>query len=325
MIVALAYSYPDQERASDLLAWIRSLGPYPNHILVLGLEKKVTLSPVADCMGCFADVIEFSFVDNVEHYPESKNLAFQQSVLYIQQVASPDAVTFLYLEVDAVPLVKGWLDAIQADVIAGQRRFCGALVPAVPTHRTPAHMSAVGVYPVDMIGNGAGEAMIATEQPFPAAIASVTTGKMTVSKLFCDDWEGKGVPKGCVLYHPDREGTVLEALREGSEVAERTSEHPHSVAEASPDLGLSSEDHAGSNPAPSVDSISFPGSTDPMPLIEVVHNYSGKAFIGGAPWEDRLQSEETIKFLANELKKYCTKPAYTGYVRKVLRAIKVAK
>ncbi len=308
MIVALAYSSGEQDRVAKLLSYILSLNQYNTHTLILGVEKRVTRRFFAECLPFFGEVIEFDFVDQAEHAPESKNLAFQQSALYIQ-ATFPNEKRFLYLESDAVPLSTTWLDDIEGEAAATKKPFVGPLVAAVPTHRIPQHMGAVAVYPVDMIGFGAGDAMIAAEQPWPAAIAGVASRTMEVSRLIADDWEGKGIPEGCALYHPDREGKILESLWKGREVAQPTAaEAPGGLpgpAEASSVINLSSEGRAGSNPAPSIPFAFDLGKTH------------------AEPWEDRLQSEETIKFLAKELKKYCTKPAYIAYVRAVLKKARV--
>ncbi len=301
MIVALAYSYPEQERVEKLLGWSRAMDDYSNHSLVLGVEKRATKRFMAEALSIFGDVVEFDFVDNMEHFPESKNLAFQQSALFVAQYA-PDAKHFLYLESDAVPTTLGWLTAIEGEVRASGKLFVGPLVPAVPTHRSPAHMGSVAVYPVNMIGAGAGEAMIATELPWAAAIAPAVLPRLHQSKLIQDDWEGQGPADGIVLYHPDRDGKILEQLWKGGGVAKPTAAaEDEPAAEASSEVNyLSSEDRAGSNPAPS----------NPVPAED-------------DPWENRLESEEQIKHLVSELKKFCTKPAFTSYVRKVLKVQRV--
>jgi hypothetical protein len=309
MIVALAYSYAEQDQVGKLLDWICSQGSYPNHTLVLGVEKRVTERFIANTMASFADVVEFDFVDHMEHFPESKNLAFQQCALWIQSFI-PEAKRFLYIESDAVPLNSSWLDRIEAEMKAGGKAFVGPLVPAVPTHRSPAHMGTVAVYPVDMVKAGAGEAMIATEQPFPAAIAGVTTRGMMVSKLIVEDWEGTGIPPGCLLYHPDRGGKLLAKLRKGREVAELTPPalSDDSAGEASSDVFPFSEEPGGSNPPPS-----DPYYVDPDPNP----NQRGRRLpiIAEKLWDDRLAAEERIKEIVAELKTYCTRPAYTHYVR----------
>jgi hypothetical protein len=302
MIVALAYNVAEQEQAARLAAWMRALAKginYP-HTLVIATEKRATNRFFADMLPFFEEVFEFDYVDHMEHYPESKNLAFQQCALYIASRFLDRH--WLYIEPDVVPTRATWLDEIAAKATARGKPFLGCRVPASPTHRTPVHMAAIGVYPVNMIAAGAGDAMTAHEHPWPAVIAKVALASMTETGLICHDIDGAGVPPGCALYHPDRDGKILESLSgaqwKGREVAQPTpAAVDEPVVEASPDFGLNlsaeDEDHAGSNPAPS------------------------------SPWKDRLESEERVKALVAELKTYCTKPAYSRYVRNVIKTAKL--
>lgn len=346
MIVALAYNYAEQEQAGRLAAWIAKLGPCP-HTLVIATDKRVTRKFFAEMLAVFENVEEFEFTDRTDHYPESKNLAFQQCALFVADRFATER-HWLYLEPDVVPTRAGWLDEIEVAAKAGKKPFLGCLVPASLTHRTPAHMAAPGVYPINMISAGAGFAMNAHEYPFPAVIATVTTSSMIDSPLIRHAMESGGeMPDGCALYHPDRDGKILESLSgKGSEVAERTppvetgDDAGEAESEEAPLIlsGAEPETLAGSNPAPSnppytPDQIRDMINSQPQPEFQPrkpLVDEEGRILPGlgkthPEPWENRLQSEEHIKFLAAELKKYCTRPAYSAHVRNVLKQYKVSK
>lgn len=372
MIIALSYDYSEQDQAARLAARIRELGHCEAHTLVLACERSVTKRFFSDLLATFEDVLEFDFTDRVNHYPESKNLKFQQCALFVRSKFKQEK-HWLYLEADVVPIRETWADEIAAEAATSSQPFIGPVIAANSTHRTPAHMGAVAVYPVDMISAGAGMAMNASELPWPAVIARATTSAMLESKLICHDWEGKGVPDGCALYHPDRDGKILESL--SGRVESRHSDSPdksgerskgglmasaHSLVQPNNESGSSAppaqnrkgEEEAvlvtspsaepanlsagaGSNPAPSTiispDEMAAMLNSQPEPELRPrppIVDAEG-CFVAGLgkthpePWEDRLGSEQHIKFLARELKSYCTRPAYSAYVRKVLRAEKV--
>lgn len=336
MIIALAYDYSEQDQVARLAARIRELGHCEAHTLVLACERSVTKRFSSDLLATFEEVLEFDFTDLVNHYPESKNLKFQQCALFIRSKFKQEK-HWLYLEADVVPARATWADEIAAEAASSRQPFIGPIIAANSTHRTPSHMGAVAVYPVDMITAGAGMAMNASELPWPAVIARATTSAMLESKLICHDWEGKGVPDGCALYHPDRDGKILESLSvpvladgsgfvpyaEARESTSRCPAVPEIVAERD---SRGAQDRKGEEEAvlvtsPSAESanLSAGAGSNPAPssLVPRLELHIPK------PWEDRLFSEERIKWLVSELKIHCTRPAYSAYVRKVLRSEKV--
>lgn len=311
MIVALAYAQASQKQAEALLEWIAGLGHYPTHTLVLASETLVhltlpTLSPF------FGRIERFGYTDHMDHFPESSNLAFQQCALYVATMF-PTESRWLYLEPDCVPTRASWLDDIEKEAQESGKPFVGPRVAASPTQRTPEHMAGVAVYPVNLIGNGAGEAMIAQEQPWPAAIAKAVLPKMAVSKLICHDWEQNGLDPSFALYHPDRTGAILQTLSGGCE-------RPGAAGSVMVDT----REAGATDPCPPSKCGSTPPAqnfvmgevTDGQGLPDILGGIAGTMF--SKPWENRLETEERIKWLVGELKSHCTRPAYTSYIRSVL-------
>lgn len=300
MIVALSYDHASQDQTRRLVDWLARIGKYRQHTLILAVESRVTLDVTADLMPLFGDVEQFEYSDPYEHFPESKNLAFQQCAGVIAAKYLGKFPRWLYLEPDAVPTRGTFIDEIQTESTLTDLPFCGCLVPANNRFATPAHMASVGVYPVDMVKAGAGAALNAHETPFQAEIADVVlNGRLFQSQIICHDLDGTairtGAATGCALYHPDRDGRYLAKMMAPETV--------YGTAEGSEDaLAVIAANPTQARPAPPP-----PG---PFSTFEPT----------AEPWKNRVASEQHIKDLVEELKRFCTDPPHKAFIRAVLQA-----
>lgn len=299
MIVALAYDHASQDQTRRLVDWLARIGKYRQHTLILAVESRVTLDVTADLMPLFGDVEQFEYTDPYEHFPESKNLAFQQCAAVIASKYLGIFPRWLYLEPDAVPTRGTFIDEIQTDSTLTDFPFYGCLVAASSRFGTPAHMASVGVYPVDMVKAGAGAALNAHETPFQAEIADAVLSKLSPSQLICHDLDGTavrtGAATGCALYHPDRDGRYLARM-----IAPETVYGAAEAADQAPVVAPATGQEQSGGPPPPYIAYAF------EPMAE--------------PWKNRIASEQRIKELVEELKRFCTSPPYTAYVRAVLQA-----
>lgn len=218
MRCAIGYYQGDLDQAQRLATWMKRLGPYTNHTLVVARDISTDQRPFHD-IG-FEHVEEIIIADDIwNKWPESCNNAFQHIARHIQ--FHPDPTPWLWLEPDVVPLRTGWLDAIEAEYKACGKPFLGDYV-SVPN--IPDHMSGVAVYPADMVRN-AGLALITSELAWDMAAISQTLPKMAKSSLIMHAWkhprfENKeqiwreifAFKPMCVLFHADKSGSLIELL-----------------------------------------------------------------------------------------------------------------
>ncbi len=184
MIAALTYDAGSAERAQRLVHWIMALQSWPYHFL---LCHEVKAPQIEVPIGTHIT----TYVDNVQHHPESKNLAFQAVAVYI---ASEMKESFLYMESDCVPTNTDWFPRIQTAYEACGKPYMGPIVEESKQYGTPRHMAAIAVYPWALIQLGGGEALIANEEPFPSAMAR---GRRCCApcwrRIWCDhDGGGRG-------------------------------------------------------------------------------------------------------------------------------------
>jgi hypothetical protein len=220
---------------------------------------------------------------------------------------------FLYMEADCVPTRPGWYPEIEDAYRIAKRPFMGPIVPASARFGNPQHMAAIAVYPSDLVKFGAGDAMNANEVPFPAAAAKGIMRSVQATNLICHDPEGAGVPPGCALYHPDRNGSILARFSNGNLGFNPTLEIEPSrgngkiPAESEGIFPLATTEHCkGAFPLAEIQTQELRRRVNAIPLPPAA------ALI---PWQSKLESIERIRALVTELKSYCSTPQYTSTVR----------
>ena len=208
-----------------LADWMADLGPYPNHDILLTHDVGVKELPHIDgqLISVFRSVHTLTIADDTwQKWPHSPNHAFRKTAKHIE-FTMPQP--WLWLEPDAVPLRKDWLDAIEAEYksIPKDKKFLGDFVH---TATTIDHMSGVAVYSGDITYH-AGKALTAHDVAFDVMGADQILPKMVTSKLICHQWKRPpftawwefrkevltGKP-GCAIYHQDKTGALYPLLRE---------------------------------------------------------------------------------------------------------------
>lgn len=224
MKVIFPYSLRDQEQAVRLAKWIKELGGYEGHSVLVVRDHRASpeAGEVLKTAG-FADWKEIVIRDDAyDHWPESCNLMFRRAA---KQVEYTTREPFLWLEPDAAPLEEGWLDAIEAEYKQAGKPFSGDFVHLnEPEFRN--HMSGVAVYSGRM-SHHAGEALMAHEVAWDVVGASQIIPQMHKSKLILHRWKHPtfenwqqveerifAVKPEAVLFHASKDGSLLHLLRQ---------------------------------------------------------------------------------------------------------------
>lgn len=223
MLVVLGYCDRDEELAIKLAGWMRDLGPYPGHTLLVARDISSKVRPFVN-VG-FDEVTEIEITDDVwRHWPESCNNVFGHVSRHIEY--SMGAVPFLWLEPDVVPMRPGWLNSIVMEYEKCGMPFMGDFVSVhTPELDVPDHMSGVAVYPGSMTNN-AGMALITLEYAWDVAAAYQIVPRMATSRLILHTWKHppfenlEAIKKEiydkkpeCVLFHADKSGSLIDLLR----------------------------------------------------------------------------------------------------------------
>jgi len=151
----LNYHKGDLEQARKLLGWIGELGGCPRHACMLSADAQVDQADRDELKKLAREAFghAWSIVVSVgvcKTYAIACNRAFERASHQLQETCR---WPFLWLEPDAVPLKKDWLDQL-ADAYDNQpRRYQGVIVDSAEAKVAPAdvkkHMAMVGIYPPD--------------------------------------------------------------------------------------------------------------------------------------------------------------------------------
>jgi FkbM family methyltransferase len=221
MIVIYPFSPGDQEQALKNAEWIRELGGVEQHdIFVLAdprCDNDLTNRVVEAFKGTFKVTHLRIAKSAVDGWPQGANYMFSYACTLIQfEKTWP---YFLWLEPDAIPIVKGWLDELDIEHRCSGKKFMGERVD-LGTARpdVPVHMSGVGIYP-NPIYLYAGEAyrahdvawdIAAKDQIIPQAHWTKKIQHYWKHGTFTHDME---VRPETVIFHSSKDGSLIDVLR----------------------------------------------------------------------------------------------------------------
>lgn len=229
MIVVLPVCHKDHKAALRNLAWIRSMeSSLPHSCLVaheVGFPVGTVLSAASDC---FASVSEFAYPALTKRslpWPAFQNWAWRKSAIHVRRLPSAH---WLWWEQDAVPLRKGWLNALDEAYRSNGKPFMGAY-GARPTEKHPLHLNGVAIYPHDMTSI-APSSMFYGAEPFDVAGGWRVLGQAAISPLFQHvwSWDGSGgsapifmgeddldeISKEAVIFHRCKDASLISQLKE---------------------------------------------------------------------------------------------------------------
>lgn len=235
MIVVYPYSLSDQELALKNAEWIEELGGAPNHDCAIIHDPRCDAYLVENIEGilkrCFKSANTIPAHAEIDGWPEGANYFFRLTAAMLQGGKWP---YFFWMEADAIPLVGGWADAIEADHKRGGKPFSG---DRVQVENIPLHMSGVGIYP-NPLHAFAGEAYRAHEVAWDMAGKDQIVPQAHFTKLIEHAWKHPKftsidelqtqIRPEAVLFHSSKDGSLIDLLR-GRKHQMPTSKGPRDV------------------------------------------------------------------------------------------------
>lgn len=262
MNVAISYCEHDEELAHRWFAWCAELGGCENHDLVVLPFKGLTAPAIKDWKSVTV-LRDYSGVRSDWSEPgairdaSGPNFAFRELANHFHAKKSGP---WFYVEPDAIPLRKDWIDLIEAEYANAGHRYMGARVQ-VP--ETPVHMSGIGVYPEDLAVTGPnfmqprlaqfGERWV--EAAFNLAGAPDALADFHETPLIQQVFRGPviqaldEVRPDAAIFHNDKSGKLIYLLQHRGE---------------SDSIGSHKPDSAGSTPAPAIIALSPSGNGTPF-------------------------------------------------------------
>lgn len=219
MLVVLPVGPQDRAQAIRWVDWVEELGGIGSHRLMVACARRVP-NPTE---------ISRHYELYVPHdedergWPMSPNHLFRRVIQHITW--TKNAEPFLWCEPDCIPLVRGWLDILEIEYQAGGKPFMGGRVLA---SNTPEHMTGNAIY-----GNNAmylaSNLVQADLAAFDVVAAEQIIGQAHWTDLIQHVWRKDNarnfifpdqasvdamVDKKAVLFHQNKDGTLIERLKE---------------------------------------------------------------------------------------------------------------
>lgn len=228
MNVLFGFCYRDADKTVDLLQWINDLGGCRNHDLILIYPPQTNVGEIElIAKDNWRKVHSVRTHDEAPGHPWGANLLFKRGVQYVEH---NKLGPFFWLESDAIPLVTGWLDKIEAEYKACGKVFMG--YHAMKGQRGQ-HMNGVGVWsnvsrlasPAVMCPTPTSE-LEATTCPFVAfdqVAGAMVLQNFHETKLIQFQYKGEEellkdeslswLNPDAVLFHTEKTGKLIPLLR----------------------------------------------------------------------------------------------------------------
>lgn len=155
LLVVLPYHVKDAPLAKQLLEYIRDESDTVmthRHPILLAADstvpKEVRLDMKELAAGIFrhANSMTINVEESKQSWPQGPNVMFFEAA---RQVLECYRLPFLWLEPDATPLHRTWLDRIAEVYHGNAKRFMGTFVTVTKDGQPKQHMAGTGVYPND--------------------------------------------------------------------------------------------------------------------------------------------------------------------------------
>lgn len=220
MLVVLPVGPHDREQAVRWVKWVSELGGFGSHRLLVACARRVAnpneLVPTGHELYVPHD-------EDERGWPQSPNHLFKRVIQHITW--TKDGEPFLWCEPDCIPTTKGWLDLLDGEYRACGKKFMGA---QVLVGDTPEHMSGNAIYGKNAMYH-AQYLVQADLAAFDVVAAEQIIGQAHWTTSIQHVWkkdEGRNftfpdqasvdamVSKGALLFHQNKDGTLIERLRE---------------------------------------------------------------------------------------------------------------
>ncbi len=230
MILTISYCEKDRETLVRLARWMAELGGTKRHDCLLAYHQDTTHEGISEILTpCFKRIGAFRVVEDATTYPEIANMMWKACA---NMVADQFPEPWFFMEPDAVPLTSSWLDQIEDEYKACGKPF---MLDKVVTP-TRSHNSGIGVYPA-LVRNYTQNLWRLAGIPWDVFLADDFTPHTHHTGLIHDKfykvWEDpnsgppvfpdeeslKIIEPGAVLFHRNKDGSLIERLRERSRQA----------------------------------------------------------------------------------------------------------
>lgn len=170
LLVVIPVCAKDVQSALRNLRWCVEMDDATFHHALVSAEIGFDYREVvAEAQRYFPVVEEFHYPKLSARplpWPEAQNWAWRKAALYIAK--RNDGLPWLWWEQDAVPLKRGWLNALENEYLAAAKPFMGA-AGAKPTPEHPDHLAGVAVYPPNVTRYAPSAMFYAKSIPFDTA------------------------------------------------------------------------------------------------------------------------------------------------------------
>jgi hypothetical protein len=235
--VVLPYCRKDEVLARNLIEWINELGPIMNGACLLAADALVPrgtmleLNELAKKSFIFVNTIAIAVPEDRQVWPFGPNKMFLEAS---KEVWERCKTPWLWLEPDAVPMKRGWLEALEVEYAASPRRFMGTFIHNSQPGLPAIHVPGTAIYPHDA-HNWLND-FASGQQAFDMAMADYVVPRCTDTKLIHQHWGevdmpptfiADGEPKqnfnavtldfvhpDAVLFHRCKDDSLIRLLRE---------------------------------------------------------------------------------------------------------------
>jgi|SRR6185436_7970176 len=236
MNVVIPFHNGDAHLAIDLVKWIGQLGGIGDGQLFIITDSAIKEEHLVSIRQALTGIPpETNWVVNsdwtaVIGWPQGSNSLLRMA---LSGLGGRIKGHWIWLEPDAIPLKRGWLDAIRKEYAACGKRYMGNVYvcdnPQLPNRL----MSGIGVYPAD--AKEELEHFTTTQYAWDVEAARFLVENCAHTKLIHHFWGIMGMPptfaaartpesqpntftlesihKDAVIFHRNKDGTLLELLK----------------------------------------------------------------------------------------------------------------
>jgi hypothetical protein len=230
VIILFPFHPGDQRQAEQWMAWTEELGAGRNHSIILMPAKQVADFEVIrqSAIRAFQKVDVLKDAEGINGHPDGPNAMMRQAVWHMH---TSNLGPWMFCEPDNILLTPDALDVWEREYRAYGKPFMGELRPAHDF--TPDYLTGNMMLPKDalfaapMLGRR-GLSKEGVELAFDIVAASQTLPQAHLTKLLQQvpkprDGEGHTFPgqdslkilrDGAVMFHPCKDGTLIQRLRE---------------------------------------------------------------------------------------------------------------
>ena len=230
-VCVLPFCAADEHRFRQLLAWIAKLGRVNGMALVVVPSSHLVTAEVEDLLlRSFQghEIIWTPFDLPKEGWPTGTCWSFLKAAEHCRRMQ----YDFWLNEPDCIPLKPGWFEAIRAEYRACGKPYMGFIEPGTgdyPRHLTgnaAYHHSVFHHFRADKLGVAWDIAMadVLTPLAHPTRLFHQEFGPLDHPPVFHTVDDLRRIPQEAVVFHRNKDGSLIRVLREQREMEQRRRE-----------------------------------------------------------------------------------------------------